>query len=359
MHLAPPNPPLAVDVCSGEIRQPDGSLITGQPVIQQNILGVLRAVTRAEGPPLILVGPMEEITEALLAVGAVSKNLPEQVTMYDTRSDAFATCLQIARAKKLAGIVTRASTKDIVKQASYHLGRPEGIYPVYVTVWPQKDGKKCLLADTGSTLTLSPEKLLWTGKALQVLAAALSKESPTTFCFSNPPTSGLLCIATENRAGSRVNQAAAHLLSCNLPGFIGKIEANHILGDGLAPNLVLCHGNDGNIALKAAKGVIHLWRHEMNNASWARKPLIVLGAGLLACGLGRRRINHLTHEEYGGGILLGVGSKTGCTVTKVSSESSPTGFSTGIGFAGICHRAGVVTKVLSIPLSSAAFPILD
>jgi phosphate acyltransferase len=147
--------------------------------------------------------------------------------------------------------VSAGNTGALMAVARYLLKTMEGIdRPAIATVMPnERDGFTTVL-DLGANVDCSPEHLLQFAVMGSALVSAVEgKENPTV---------GLLNIGEEVIKGSETIKKAGELLRAAAEGnhlnFYGNVEGNDIFKG--TTDIVVCDGFVGNVALKAAEGLI-------------------------------------------------------------------------------------------------------
>jgi phosphate acyltransferase len=214
---------------------------------------------------LILVGKADALAEAkgwerctiVTASEVVEMDDPIEVALRKKKDSS----LRVALSQLKAGAdgqpasahvcVSAGNTGALMAVARYLLKTMEGIdRPAIATVMPnERDGFTTVL-DLGANVDCSPEHLLQfavMGSAL--VSAVQGKESPSV---------GLLNIGEEVIKGSETIKKAGELLRNAAEGghlnFYGNVEGNDIFKG--TTDIVVCDGFVGNVALKAAEGLI-------------------------------------------------------------------------------------------------------
>src|SRR5262249_6322286 len=116
------------------------------------------------------------------------------------------------------------------------------------------------------------------------------------------PRVGLLSIGQEETKGNELTRDAHRLLKASAVHFIGKVEARDLYRG--APDVIVCDGFTGNIALKGSRGVGGKGGEGVHEEC---RSTITMRVGSL---LTRRAMRHfrrrVDYSEYGGAPLLGL-----------------------------------------------------
>jgi len=218
--------------------------------------------------------------------------LPTIALKKENSSISIATKLQ--KEQKVDAFVSAGNTGAILAFSILTLSRIEGVFrPALCTFFPTKQGPMLVL-DVGANADCNPAYLLQFGKMGSICAKQiLKKENPRV---------GLLNIGKENIKGNKLAKEAYVLLEKAPINFIGNIEGMDIIG-GVCDVLV-CDGFTGNIVLKFSEGLIHLIFDTIKSyigADW-QQNLNVFSPNSPVSNF----LKHLSYEEYGGALLLGV-----------------------------------------------------
>ena len=214
--------------------------------------GALRA--RRAGVEVVLVGRPEVISSALAEAGA-SGALPvvtasEIVGMDENPALALRTkrdaSVRVAAELVAAGdadaLVSAGSTGGTLAAALLVLGRVRGVRrPAVAALIPGRHGGRVVLVDAGGSSDAQPKALLGYARMGTAYAEVLGSSSPRV---------GLLNVGVEARKGNALAKAA-HAVLGRLPGFVGNIEPDGVLGG--AVDVVVTDGFTGNIFLKTAE----------------------------------------------------------------------------------------------------------
>ncbi|MCX8052752.1 MAG: phosphate acyltransferase PlsX [Armatimonadetes bacterium] len=191
-------------------------------------------------------------------------------------------------------MVSMGNTAAAMAIATLKLGRIEGIdRPAIATVWPGRAGPTIVL-DAGAVADCTVENL----KQFAIMGAIYAEK---VLSIARPRIA-LLSIGEEKCKGNELIRAANEALSEMPINFVGNIEGQHLLSS--AADVVVTDGFTGNVALKAAEGivehVIHLVQEDIRTHPLNRIPILFLMP------LIRRVKRRLDYSEYGGAPLLGV-----------------------------------------------------
>ena len=183
----------------------------------------------------------------------------------------------LARGKADA-FVSAGNTGAMLVGAMYSVKAIEGILrPTIASPLPRTDGRYNLLLDVGINADCKPEHLVQ-------FAALGSLYVQKVWGLENPRV-GLLNIGEEEGKGNLLAQAAYPLLKAE-PGiqFIGNVEGRDLFTNKC--DVVVCEGFVGNVALKLAESIYHIFRQERNVQD--------------------DFLDQFNYEQYGGTPVLGV-----------------------------------------------------
>ena len=201
---------------------------------------------------------------------------------------------RLVREGKADAFFSAGSTGAAMAAATLIMGRIPGVgRPAIATVLPTA-GPPLVMLDAGANADCKPENLLQfahmgSAYAHEVLGVA-------------SPRVALLNIGSEETKGSQLALESYALMSAAVPGFIGNLEANHVL-DGVVDVLVT-DGFTGNVVLKLLEGTSRTLLTQVRGAMTAT-PLTTLAAGIIRPHLAEMK-DRLDPEAYGGAPLLGV-----------------------------------------------------
>lgn len=210
------------------------------------------AVATADEFDIVLVGPRGAIeaelgrrpgTPALSIVDADQvvgmAEDPVAATWAKRRSSLLAAADAVATGRADA-MVTAGNTGAAVLAATARLRRVPGVRnPALATLLPAPGAGPTVLLDLGATTACAPEWL--------VQFAVLGAEYARVRLGLPRPRIGLLSNGHEEVKGGPV-QKDAHVLLATTPGYIGQIEAYHLLSDQV--DVAVTDGFTGDVALK-------------------------------------------------------------------------------------------------------------
>lgn len=155
-------------------------------------------------------------------------------------------------------VVSSGNTGALMMMARFSLKMLSGIdRPAISGFFPTLNGS-CVMLDLGANVTCDSDNLLQFGTMGAIFAkAALGKDNPSI---------GILNIGEEELKGNEVvKTAAASMRRVRLPGdFYGFIEGDDIAKGTV--DVVVSDGFTGNVALKTAEGMAHLYSEAMKEA---------------------------------------------------------------------------------------------
>ncbi|MFH1361063.1 MAG: phosphate acyltransferase PlsX [bacterium] len=192
-------------------------------------------------------------------------------------------------------IVSAGNTGALMAAALFKLGRIEGIErPAIATEFPLPSGN-VLLLDMGANVDCKPKHL----EQFAIMGSLYAKH----VLHINNPRVGLLNIGEEQEKGNELVREAWPLIKNSPVNFIGNVESKEIM-EGRA-DVIVCDGFVGNLILKFAESlassVFKMFKEEISKGLLSK-----LGVALLMPALLKLR-KKVTHDEYGGAPLLGVG----------------------------------------------------
>jgi len=186
----------------------------------------------------------------------------------------------LLQAQKVDAFISAGNTGAMMVGAMYTVKNIEGILrPTIVSPIPREDGKFSLLLDVGANADCKPEHL--------VQFAQLGSLFMQRVEGIERPRIGLLNIGEEESKGNLLAQATYPLLKENTQlNFIGNIEGRDIIMDKC--DVVVCEGFVGNVVLKMAESVYHVFKEKRNVQD--------------------EFLEHFNYEIYGGTPVLGINS---------------------------------------------------
>ncbi len=160
------------------------------------------------------------------------------------------------QSQKVDAFISAGNTGAMMVGAMYTVKTIEGIIrPTIASPIPREDGKFNLLLDVGINADCKPEHL--------VQFAVLGSLYLELVEGRDNPTVGLLNIGEEEGKGNLLAQATYPLLKENANiNFIGNIEGRNVLE--VKADVVVCEGFVGNVVLKMAESIYHIFREKRN-----------------------------------------------------------------------------------------------
>lgn len=180
--------------------------------------------------------------------------------------------------KKIDAFIGAGNTGAMLVGAMYSVKTIEGILrPTIASFVPREDGQFNLLLDVGINADCKPEHL--------VQFAQLGTTYMERVMNMSKPRVSLLNIGEEEGKGNILAQATYPLLK-ETPGinFIGNTEGRDIFLD--KADIFVCEGFVGNIVLKLAESVYHIFKQKRN--------------------IQDEFLNNFNYEIYGGTPILGI-----------------------------------------------------
>jgi len=273
---------------------------------EQVVGGVLRCLPQL-GADILLVGRRDQITPYLPTGEADLPGLeivdaPEVVEMEDDitrvvrgRSDSsVAVAVELAKAGDADAVVSAGNSGAFMALAHTRLGTIAGLRRPAIGVLLPGNHQQRVLIDGGANVDCRPVDLAQFG-----LMGSIYAEHALGI---NQPRVGLLSIGQEPCKGNNLTQAAYELLSQSSLNFIGNVEGDDIFGGEV--DVIVADGFAGNVALKAAEGVLQLAVGQLLQQI-SQSLQAQVGAWMMRHTLAnfKRRFDYAT---YGGALLLGV-----------------------------------------------------
>ena len=230
------------------------------------------------------------------------QHTPEFITMDDSISTALRQKRQSSMRLALEAVknqdadvcVSAGNTGALMALGRMVLKTCEGIErPAIMSALPTAKGA-CYMLDLGANVGASAKHLYQFAEMAHVVVAAIT-DQPN-------PRIRLLNIGEEEIKGNDTIREAHGLLKASSLNYLGFIEGNGIFAD--QADIVVCDGLHGNIALKTAEGVAHLFADTLK-AEFSRNPATKL-MGLIALPVLRRLRQRLNPAQHNGGPLVGL-----------------------------------------------------
>lgn len=193
-------------------------------------------------------------------------------------------------------VVSSGNTGALMAMAKLVLKCLPGIHrPAIASLIPTVRGSTLVL-DLGANLTCTEDNYI----QFMILGCVYAK----AVLEIEKPTAGLLNIGTEETKGHEMLQLARAILAqVDIPGeFKGFVEGDDI-GKG-SVDVIVTDGFTGNVALKTAEGISHLFRDTLKDAFGGSL------FGKIAYLVASKQFGHikkrLDHRVYNGGLFLGL-----------------------------------------------------
>lgn len=294
------------------------------------IVAGARQAASAEVVP-VLYGAIDRIRPLAGELAVV--DAPTVVEMDEKPTDAarekrdsslFAVCRAVARGEADVAL-SAGNTGAMLAAALLEIGRLPGVQrPAIAVVVPARSGPSVLI-DAGANADARPEHLVQFAHMGSIFAEELLNVAA--------PQVGLLSIGEEPEKGNRFT-VEAHDLLARSPGlaFVGNVESRLLLER--PPDVVVCDGFVGNMALKMLEGTIRTTL-ELLREEIVATPRGKLG-GLLIRPAARRLRKRFDPEVHGGAFLLGLRGLV--VIAHGNSTATATANAIGLGVRGVEHR---------------------
>lgn len=183
----------------------------------------------------------------------------------------------LLKEKQIDTFISAGNSGAMMVGSIFSIKPIEGVIrPTITSVLPRRDGSVGLLLDVGANADCRPDVLFQFG----LLGSIFMKQ---VYKLDNPRVA-LLNIGEEKEKGNLASQAAHQLmLETDQFNFVGNVEGRDLFLN--KADVVVCDGFTGNIVLKAAESLFHLFRKE---------------------GVQNEFLDRFNYEEYGGTPVLGV-----------------------------------------------------
>lgn len=194
------------------------------------------------------------------------------------------------------GLLSAGSTGAILAGGIFISKRIEGIdRPSLAATLPTRKGYTMLM-DTGANMDCKPAYL--------EEFAIMGKVFLENVVHIDNPKIGLLNVGAESHKGNKLTKEAYELLEEADLNFIGNVEARELFDGDV--NVIVADGFAGNVAIKAAEGVISLFKSEIKNVFY--KSLKSKLAALAIKNDLSKELGKYSSQNIGGVPLLGVKS---------------------------------------------------
>ncbi len=250
---------------------------------------------------------------------AVSGTDKPSLALRDGRRSSMRLAIEAVHSGEAAGIVSAGNTGAFMAMAKVVLKTLSGIdRPAIATVVPTERGE-CVMLDLGANVRCDAHNL--------VQFAIMGEVFARTVQGLLQPTIGLLNVGEEHLKGHEAVKTASGILrETNLPiKFHGFVEGDDIWAG--AVDVVVTDGFTGNVAIKTAEGIAHLYsgllRSAFKSSMFAR-----LGYLLARRALHKIRVR-LDPRGYNGAMFLGLNG----IAVKSHGGTDAFGFANAIGVA--------------------------
>ncbi len=194
------------------------------------------------------------------------------------------------------GLLSAGSTGAILAGGIFISKRIDGIdRPSLAAALPTTKGYTMLM-DTGANMDCKPAYL--------EEFAIMGKVFLENVVHIDNPKIGLLNVGVESHKGNKLAKEAYELLENSNLNFVGNIEARELFNGDV--NVIVADGFAGNVAIKAAEGVISLFKSEIKNVFY--KSLKNKLAALAIKDDLTKELGKYSSQNIGGVPLLGVKS---------------------------------------------------
>lgn len=230
------------------------------------------------------------------------------------------------------GCVSAGNTGALMAISRFVLKTIKGIgRPAIMGKLPTKDGHTHML-DLGANIDSNPENLLE--------YAVMGSVAVEKIDGIQNPSVGLLNIGVEDIKGNEKIKKTADLLKTSGLNYVGFIEGDDIFKGKV--DLVACDGLEGNIAIKAAEGVLVMMSHHLRKSF--TKNIISKSIALVAKSVLKDFKSGLSPSKYNGASLLGLRG----VVVKSHGGSDIEGFHNAIGIAYMESKADIISKISGV-----------
>lgn len=238
--------------------------------------------------------------------------------------------LELLASGRVDGVISAGNTQALLALGRRQISMLPGFSrPAYCSTMPVETGFRYML-DLGANVDADADSLLEFARLGTTLINVLEDlASPRVALLSN---------GTEPGKGNLAIREAAKLMEDDpLINYCGYIEGNDLHHAG--PELVVCDGMLGNVALKTAEGTAGL-ASRLINESLRQHWWLRLAAAAAAPTL-RRLQDKLSADLHGGAFLLGLRG----VVVKSHGGSSTAGFGAAVHQAARCVENDMVGKL--------------
>ncbi|MEM9219256.1 MAG: phosphate acyltransferase PlsX [Cyanobacteria bacterium P01_F01_bin.150] len=290
------------------------------------ILGAVRATEELD-VKVLLVGDQHVVDDCLSKHGyrdagfevvpadsVVEMGEEPLVAIRKKRKCSINVAMNLIKEDQADAVISAGHSGAVMASALLRLGRLKGIdRPAIGAVFPTvQSDKPVLILDVGANVDCRP-------KFLEQFATMGSVYSRAVLGSADPQV-GLLNIGEEASKGNDLALRAYSRLEKNSAiSFAGNAEGRDILSGEF--DVIVCDGFVGNVVLKFAEAIggslLQILKEELPKGVQGK-----VGAAILKPNLKRVK-KRMDHNEYGGGLLLGV---NGICIISHGSSHAPTVF---------------------------------
>ncbi len=235
---------------------------------------------------------------------------------------------RLVKERRADAFFSAGSTGAAMAAATLVMGRLQGVSrPAIATVFPTLD-RPLVFLDAGANADCKAENLL----EFAHMGSAYSR----VVLGVDAPRVALLNIGSEPTKGSQLALEAHALLAAGVPGFVGNLEANHLLDGDM--DVVVSDGFTGNVVLKLLEGTSRTLLGQVRDALTSTAVSSV-AASLAKPALSRLK-ERMDPDAYGGAPLLGVDGV--CIIGHGGSNAR-----------AVCEAIGVAAKAVRGGLATA------
>jgi glycerol-3-phosphate acyltransferase PlsX len=226
---------------------------------------------------------------------------PEEIGMGDgllafrkKKASSIRVGAQLVKDGRADAFVSMGNTGAVVYISRDVLGALPGVdRPALALLVPAAEGKTLLL-DVGANANCQPHNL--------VQFAVMGRIFMEAVVGLKDPRVGLMSIGEEKGKGNDLVKEAFDRLQDAPVRFIGNVEGKDLFSG--AADVIVSDGFTGNVALKAAEGVVQsvlaLAKHEITKSIFAKLGYLLMKRHL------KKIYKRVDYSEYGGAQLLGV-----------------------------------------------------
>lgn len=274
-------------------------------------LAAAAEATRQFGEQIILVGPKNDLTPRLQAMGVPERSVrlvdaTETISMEDkgmalalkakrkNSKTSMAVGIDLVKSGEADAFVTAGNTGGAMTTAYFRLDTIPGVErPALTATFPVKDGH-CIILDIGANPDCKPEHLLQFAIMGSIYADKVRH-------IVNPRLA-ILSNAEEGGKGNELVRETYPLLQSSGLNFIGNVEGKEFFAG--EADVVVTDGFTGNILLKSTEAVAKLIMDILRQQ--LKSNFIAMLGGILAKPSLVKIRAMLNPDEYGAAPLLGV-----------------------------------------------------